>query len=1048
MTITVLLVEDHIIFRAGLRMLLSEETDIQVVGEAGDGASAVESARQLQPDVIVMDITMPDVDGIEATRTLQAESPTSNVLALSIHGESRFVEEMLRAGATGYLLKESAPEELLDAIRTVADGHRYLSGTIKGILLSRYMEIVADGGFGDDSVASNTDEDAVILETKLHRPLTAHRSIQRPRLLESLELGMSHPLTLVSAAAGYGKSTIVSQWLDRCAYPNAWISLDERDNDLRSFLGYFIAAVESLFPESLRETAALLKASMLPPLSLLSGTLINDLATIPTPYIVALDDFHRIDVPAIHELLRELLRRPPQTLHLILITRVDPPLDLLQMRAYRRIVELRADALRLSPRETAEFVENMFDMPVEEAVVNALMTRSEGWITGLHLITLAARSTEDLINIPASLPGERQTLDYLVTEALAHQPHGLRGWLLKTSILDRFCAPLCDALCMPAAEAKEDAAGLTGDLFIQWLMERNLFVVSLDSHDKWFRYHHLFQTLLQGQLSHVLSEVEIADLYGRASHWFVTQGLIDEAFDYAIKAGDQARAAEIVETHRYAEYDADRGYVVERWLERLPAEIKAQRPGLLLAQAWAAIQRFQIDRVTALIARVERLLDGQTGSPMLLGDLHYLRGNIQYWKGDGKESVASLEAALEQVAGWQHQIEYNTILMLTLARSMIGQQEQALQFLDTRIQEASAIEGQFVTHLMGGVAFLHLLAGDLAQTRQQAERLHAEANKRHFVNNDAWSSYLLGYVALQSYDLEQAVQHFAVASKERYTMQRGGAIDALAGLALAQQLLQQESEAQETIERLLEFTRSTEDRHGLALSLSTQARLALLAGDMDAAIHWALAADETTVQPAPFLWLEVPAHTRARILHGMGTEKSLAAAGELLNASLHWSKAGHFTGQVIEAGVLQALVLDRQGQTDHARQVLTETVTLAASRGWIRPFIEAGKPMAAMLTQLQAPTSTPIVKRHATTILSIGDKRPPHQQQIKLLEPVTPRETQILRLLATELSAKEIADELVVTVATVRSHTQKIYQKLGAHSRYEAVQAAQERSII
>ena len=241
-----------------------------------------------------------------------------------------------------------------------------------------------------------------------------------------------------------------------------------------------------------------------------------------------------------------------------------------------------------------------------------------------------------------------------------------------------------------------------------------------------------------------------------------------------LRLGIRRGAAEIVETHRYAEYDADRGYVVERWLERLPAEIKAQRPGLLLAQAWAAIQRFQIDRVTALIARVERLLDGQTGSPMLLGDLHYLRGNIQYWKGDGKESVASLEAALEQVAGWQHQIEYNTILMLTLARSMIGQQEQALQFLDTRIQEASAIEGQFVTHLMGGVAFLHLLAGDLAQTRQQAERLHAEANKRHFVNNDAWSSYLLGYVALQSYDLEQAVQHFAVASKERYTMQRGG----------------------------------------------------------------------------------------------------------------------------------------------------------------------------------------------------------------------------------------------------------------------------------
>ena len=326
-------------FEQGLRLLLEEAADLRVVGEAGDGRTAIDLVEHLTPDVVVMDINMPDVDGIEATRQIVADFPDSRVLALSMHGDERFVEEMLAAGARGYLLKESAPEELLEGILAVAQGEIFLSATIQDVVNSQYIRNLS----GDDLLATKTDSPnaAPILNTKLHRPPLHANNVRRTRLLNQLEAGWDRPLALISAPAGYGKSTLVSQWLESNDYPSAWLSLDESDNDLRIFLTYLIAAVETVFPSLLPKTSSMLRASSLPPIRVLAGTMINELEQAPERFVLVLDDFHTLGDPAIHEYLGELLRYPSKALHLVLATRIDPALDLLLLRSYQRINEIR-----------------------------------------------------------------------------------------------------------------------------------------------------------------------------------------------------------------------------------------------------------------------------------------------------------------------------------------------------------------------------------------------------------------------------------------------------------------------------------------------------------------------------------------------------------------------------------------------------------------------------------------------------------------------------------------------------------------------------------
>ena len=381
---TILLVDDHPMMRKGLRVLIEQEEGLRVVGEAGDGHEGIDQVRQLQPDVVVMDINMPNLNGIDATRQILKESPKTRVLALSINSGKHFVEEMIEAGASGYLLKLSAPEELILAINALLQGKGYLSADITETVLSRLRE----GRNADTSTLSDS------LATKLYRPRLATEVVHRPKLIQQLESGVDKKLTLLVAPTGYGKSTLVSDWLNHCAVQSAWLALDSEDNDLRQFLKNLIAAIQHLNPGAFEQLPLMMQSATLPPVLVLASELIVEIEKLTEPFILAIDNFHEIKNKLIHDLLSHFLSAPKSSMHLLLITRQSPFLPLDVLRSGNDISELRVQDLSFSEQDTAALLGQAFDQTVDDETAKAWLGQTDGWVSALVLMIEKAKATD------------------------------------------------------------------------------------------------------------------------------------------------------------------------------------------------------------------------------------------------------------------------------------------------------------------------------------------------------------------------------------------------------------------------------------------------------------------------------------------------------------------------------------------------------------------------------------------------------------------------------------------------------------------------------
>ena len=541
MPITILLVDDHILFRKGLRLLIDEEPDMSAVGEAGDGKEALEKVRELAPAVVIMDISMPDFNGIDATRQIVSEVPSVKVVALSMHAGKRYVEEMLQAGAAGYILKKSAPEDLVNGIRTVVQGDVYLSPTITGVVVSKYKELLAQS-----ALTAHREDTLPILRTKLQRPALSPDLVPRSDLVDRLDELRRRPLTLVSSAAGYGKSTMASLWLEAWNGPYAWLSLNGEESDLRKFISYLIAAIENAFPGSCDTTRSLLQTPELAADSVLSQHLVNDIDKIETPFILVLDDFHKIRGKTVHDLIGALLIHPPQSLHLMLLTRRDPPLLTSTLRARDRVNEIGTEDLHFTVAETKVFFKNTLGLTVDRKTAEIIQEKLEGWPAGMRLMSQSLKYSGDLDRLLAELRGGFATItDYLVTEVLSKQPSQMAKLMTATATLDQFCAPLCDALL--ELDAEPGAAEMNGDEFIARLQKNNLFLIALDTEHRWFRYHHMFQQLLQDQLTRHWSPEEIAAFHSRTKAWLAEYDIIEDTKKHSpivFRDGERRRVPE------------------------------------------------------------------------------------------------------------------------------------------------------------------------------------------------------------------------------------------------------------------------------------------------------------------------------------------------------------------------------------------------------------------------------------------------------------------------------------------------------------------------
>ncbi len=898
-----------------------------------------------------------------------------------------------------------------------------------------------------------------IIRTKLHRPTMTDDFVHRDRLLALMDLGLQTPLTLVSAPAGYGKSVLVSNWGESQEYPCAWVSLDQSDSDLKLFLAYVIAAIENLFPDACQETAGLLEAAILPPIPLIVGCLTNELDAIDMSFVLVLDDYHIIKSNSeVHQVLDRLLQHPPRPMHLVVIARRDPPLSLSRLRAASRMTEVRLQDLRFSQSETADLLARSAGLSVSENALAHLQSEVEGWAVGLRLVSLALRHIKDpdafLTHLHGGIPN---THEYLLQEVLGQLSPEVRHGLLSSSILDRFCPEILDAIWTPEVTTVPPA--LSGQALLDLLLRNNLFAISLDAQGEWFRYHHLFQSLLQRQMKLNMSAAEIAALHMRASEWFESQGLLTESIEHALAAGEAVRAAEIIEANRDEEFIADRWFEVDRWLAMLPVEIKWERPKLLLTEAWIANLQHQLARVPALLEQAESLLRSQTAAPSLLGELAFFHGYLAYWDGQAEDCRAYNEEAVSKLFGKSSPFLGEAELMLGLARCMAGDTLLAVRALEDRLDEIDPSEGQLISRLIASLVFIHLVCGDLPRARAEAQRLQLIAKKFSMRLTEAWSSYMWGCSDLHSGELEAAMHHFADAYELRYVLEPIAALDATVGLALTQQLMRLEDKAMQTATRLEQFAQELNEPEYLSRVHSCYARIALLRGDLKTAAKRARMISD---KPAPTnlcMWLESPPITRARVLIASASEQSLKNASDLLHEIRQQSETCRFTCQTIEVAVLQTLALEKQGRTGEALVVLKEALALAQPGGWVRPFVEAGAPIAAMLRHLcgHGDDSGFIGRvlaafeiKGSTTPLQISSSptqvQPASDQGV--LDMLTNRELDILELLAQRMHNKEIASRLFISTHTVNDHLKRIYEKLGVHTRRQAVDRAVDAGIL
>lgn len=1047
----ILLVDDHSMFRKGLRLLLEEEADMQVVAEAGNGREGIQQVRAYRPDVVVMDITMPEFNGIEATQKIVGEFPEICVVALSIHGERRFVKEMLQAGAAGYILKDSVPEEMINGIRTVVQGQVYLSTTITGVVVSEYVKVLSD------AAPEKVPPVLPVLRTKLYRPQLTQHLIPRTHLVNRLEILQHRPTTLVSAAAGYGKSTMASLWLEAWGGAYGWVSLDEEENDLRAFLTYLIAAIQSPqgagFTEACKTTQAIMQGQELPPLLTLSRSLLNDLDEIETPFILVLDDYHKIRSPNVHELLSELLTHPVRNMHLMLLTRRDPPLPVSALRGHGQINEIGIAELRFTAEETGLFLSQKIGHAVDETTAAAIHERLEGWATGFGLIAHSLGQPKDLDRLLAGLKGNfGNIVEYLLAEVLSKQSPQMARVMMAAAIADRFCASLCDSL--DRSEDVPDDGGISGEQLIEHLRTNNLFLIPLDDENRWYRYHHLFQRLLLGQLKQQSNADDVSKLHIRAGKWLAGNGFIDEAVRHAVAGNDISGAACLAEQHRKTMLNGDQWYIFEKWMDLLPDSEIEQRSELLMARVWSCYYQGQNAAIPPMLAAVESLLRNAPDEQHLYGEIYLFNAVFSFWQGDIALSRKYINDALERIPETHPMVRGFAEMYFGLAGCMDGQAGHVLQVLSDRLNHSS-IDAPRKMRLITTLIWVHLISGDLvaASTRnKQLMDLSTENNSAIF---HAWGLYHQGVIHFCRSELDSAIQYLDKSSQTGYLILKRANVDCLAGLSLAYQALQQADKANQTVARVFESTDLLNDPTSLAVVNACKDRLSLLRGETVIADGVQKPGQASDIQPMVF-WLEVPAITNCRVLVAEGSDAGLREAEKRLSSYLRLNQSHHNTFRVIEIMALQSQAVYRQGRLDEALSLLGQAIKMAEPGGWVQPFVDLGPAMADLLQQLhQQNVSVDYIERILSEFKENQIPLPSHSPSPQfppstspLIEPLTHREQDVMELLAQRFQNKEIADQLCISPGTVKGHLKNIYSKLGANSRRDAVARAKRYKII
>lgn len=922
---------------------------------------------------------------------------------------------------------------------------------------------VQPGGAPADSSAPEQGE--LLLSTKLYVPPLRANRIPRPHLFEQLNRGLDQALILVSAPAGYGKTTLVSGWLHETGTSAAWLSLDEADNDPIRFLSYLLTALHKVVPGIRPDLLGLLQDNQPAAYKYLVNIVINHLAECAFPLVLVLDEFQTIYAPSVLELLTHLLEHLPPQAHVVILSRTDPPLPLARLRVRNQVLEIRAGQLRFTHAEITRFLNGVMGLEISAQDILALEARTEGWVAGLQLASIALQTTlaqthlsnPDRANMHAFVSAftgsHYYIMDYLAEEVLKSQPESVRTFLLQSSILDRMCGPLCEEVL-----AGDQPGPVDGQAMLETLDQMNLFIIPLDSQRRWYRYHRLFAEVLNRRLEQSLPKQLLPDLHRRAARWYEHNGYFFDAIRHTLLAGDQARAAQLVD--QYGCLLLMRGEVVNllNWIEAVEP-YSQNYPWIAIQKGWALCLTGQPDRAEGPLQTAGQLISSL----------------------EPNDDVQTMAGAISAARAYRANLQGDTRLAADLARHSLDLLPASNDFscslrgaATSILGDACWIEGDLaeaqraysdaveISRSAGNIHLLIFAQTNLAEALmeqgqlRQAARIYSEALSLA-TSPDGIISPLAervfagsGKIAYEWDHLEEAETciHQSIELARRWgsiEAQAAGLIR-LARLEQAQHNLEKAREAACEAERLINTTPPAPWQSGaLAPALG---RLWIALGDLEKA--------SALLDTSGILFDDLPGLgaistrqerwylTRLHLHKAHGDDEAVLALSRCLLEKL---QAENRVGRVVETLLLQALAYQGKKDTDRALAILEEAFRLARPEGFVRTFLDEGEPMAKLLFQAR---SQRVGSGFAAELLqaigtATGRALPPVQA---LIEPLTSRELEILRRIEAGYSNQQIAAEFVISIPTVKRHISNLYAKLGTSSRTQAVARGRELNLF
>ena len=880
-----------------------------------------------------------------------------------------------------------------------------------------------------------------ILATKLYVPPPRPRAVLRLRLTGHLNGGLNGKLTLVSAPAGFGKTTLLGEWVAGCERPVAWLSMDEEDNDPTRFLAYFVAALQTIAPDIGEGVLGVLQSPQPPPIESILTALLNEIDTVPDDFVLVLDDYHVIDGSAVEEALSFVLEHLPPGMHLVIATREDPQLPLARLRARGQLSEVRADDLRFTPDEAAEFLNEAMGLSLSKEDIAALETRTEGWIAGLQLAALSMRGLADATSFIKSFTGTHHfVLDYLVEEVLGQQSESVQTFLLRTSILERLCSPLCDAVVSdPSASGQET---------LEYLERANLFLVPLDDERRWYRYHHLFAELLRQRLhqsaaSSMGDEVRnVAELHIRASRWYEDNGWEIEAFQHAASANDVERAARLVEGEGMPLIFRGAVAPVLTWLQSLPTRELDARPSLWVMYASSLLFVSQTTGVEEKLQAAEAALQGAAPdekSRDLIGHVAAIRATLAVIQQDVETIIAQSRRALEYLHPDNLPVRTATTWTLGNAYQLRGDRAAASQAYSEAIAISEAIGHSIITIMA---------TTGLGNVQKAENQLHLAAQTYRRVLQLAGDPPLpvaceahlgLARISYEWDDLDAAQkhgQHGVQLARQIENTDRFVACEVfLARLKLARGDM---AGAADVLDAAGQSVRQHNFVHRMPDVAGAQVLTLLRQGNLEAAAHLA----QTHQLPI----------SQARVNLARGDPSTALAVLEPLRRQ---ADAKGWADERLKVMVLQAVAHHAHGENNKAVHLLGDALALAEPGGFIRTFVDEGIPMARLLSEAAAHGVMPDYAARLLVVLEAEAQMSEDRSYLpsaptaqSLTEPLSQRELEVLQLIAQGLSNREISERLFLALITVKGHNRNIFRKLRVRRRTEAVARAREFGLL